>query len=293
MKRFILSFLLIASLLLNPCSVASAVAYDPNQDYYTNLIMHMAYCTGELGYVADGDICRLQCTVCEFQFNSLHASYCTNPGKCDSCGTPMSTYTHYYLRHTSNGPETHTSQCYDCGKMLSTEPHVTACSMPTDTCAYCDQSGLILTGTQVFHSMGDAEVTALGEVHGYVCKLCGEYVHEKHFVYCTQPDQCIVCLASGVSVYDCFLYHGYEISGFCSACNTVTGEKYVQVRLPGDANDDGSVDIFDALTVLQYSTGWSIEVNRSNSDVNQDGECDIFDALLILQYNVGWQVNLL
>lgn len=54
-------------------------------------------------------------------------------------------------------------------------------------------------------------------------------------------------------------------------------------RMPGDANENGVVDIFDALAVLQHDVGWNVEINVSNADVNTSGTVDIFDALLILQ----------
>ena len=63
-------------------------------------------------------------------------------------------------------------------------------------------------------------------------------------------------------------------------------------RIPGDANDDGEADLFDALLLLQYDAGWNVTVNESNGDVNGDGWADLFDALLILQYDAGWDVTL-
>lgn len=63
-------------------------------------------------------------------------------------------------------------------------------------------------------------------------------------------------------------------------------------RVPGDANEDGSVDIFDALLALQYDAGWNVTINTSNADVNADGYTDIFDALILLQYDAGWNVVL-
>ena len=64
-------------------------------------------------------------------------------------------------------------------------------------------------------------------------------------------------------------------------------------RLAGDADEDGDVDIFDALMILQYDVGWDVEPNLENANVNGDDKADIFDALLILQYDVGWDVELI
>ena len=67
---------------------------------------------------------------------------------------------------------------------------------------------------------------------------------------------------------------------------------YSIARIPGDANDDRMVDIFDALLILQYDVGWAVVINESNAEVDGNGMVNIFDALLVLQYDVGWDVTL-
>ncbi|MBN2534383.1 MAG: glycoside hydrolase family 9 protein [Spirochaetales bacterium] len=54
----------------------------------------------------------------------------------------------------------------------------------------------------------------------------------------------------------------------------------------GDVNDDGSIDIVDALLVAQYYVGL-VSIDISRADTNCDGTVDIIDALLIAQYYVG------
>ncbi len=58
------------------------------------------------------------------------------------------------------------------------------------------------------------------------------------------------------------------------------------VGILGDANGDGSVDIFDALLVAQLAAEIITELPdpTANVDVNSDGSSNIFDALLIAQY---------
>ena len=63
-------------------------------------------------------------------------------------------------------------------------------------------------------------------------------------------------------------------------------------RTPGDANEDGSVDIVDAMMVLRYDCGWDVAISLANSDVNADGQADIVDAMMILRYDCGWDVTL-
>jgi hypothetical protein len=57
---------------------------------------------------------------------------------------------------------------------------------------------------------------------------------------------------------------------------------------PGDVNNDGSIDIVDALLVAQYYVGLNPgNFDPGNADTNCDGSIDIVDALLIAQYYVG------
>jgi hypothetical protein len=57
---------------------------------------------------------------------------------------------------------------------------------------------------------------------------------------------------------------------------------------PGDVNEDGDIDIVDALLVAQYYVGLdSDNFNVANADTNCNGSVDIVDALLIAQYYVG------
>lgn len=63
-------------------------------------------------------------------------------------------------------------------------------------------------------------------------------------------------------------------------------------RIPGDADDNGSVNIYDALTILRYASGESVTINLSNAEVNGDDQVDVLDALLIMKKGAGWNVKL-
>lgn len=55
-------------------------------------------------------------------------------------------------------------------------------------------------------------------------------------------------------------------------------------------NEDGTVDIIDALLVAQVYVGLeprAFTASRTTGDVNEDGNVDIVDALLIAQFYVG------
>ena len=63
-------------------------------------------------------------------------------------------------------------------------------------------------------------------------------------------------------------------------------------RIPGDANEDGVVDLRDALLVMQHEAGWPVSINGYAADVDADGKLDLADALLLLQYGAGLNVEL-
>ncbi len=52
---------------------------------------------------------------------------------------------------------------------------------------------------------------------------------------------------------------------------------------PGDANDDGSVDLLDVITIVQYYAGENPEpFCFNNSDINQDGVIDLLDVISVV-----------
>lgn len=83
----------------------------------------------------------------------------------------------------------------------------------------------------------------------------------------------------------------------CSALSSIStyaaaSEPPAAARVPGDANEDGYVNLYDALAVLKYDRGLTTDINTSNADVNADGNANIYDALIIQQYSAGWHVTL-
>lgn len=56
----------------------------------------------------------------------------------------------------------------------------------------------------------------------------------------------------------------------------------------GDVNNDGIINIVDALMVARYVVGYTGEgINTGAADVNEDNIINIIDALIIAWYSVG------
>ncbi len=83
------------------------------------------------------------------------------------------------------------------------------------------------------------------------------------------------------------------INGASVSARRIAGSETNSSRTPGDANEDGIVDIVDAMIILRYDCGWDVSVNIGNSDVNADDIVDIVDAMIILRYDCGWDVELI
>lgn len=92
-------------------------------------------------------------------------------------------------------------------------------------------------------------------------------------------------------------YEVWTFIGVCDDCGS-TPEPGTATPTPtptpgstsntGDVNEDGTIDIVDALLVAQFYVGLApSNFNESLADTNCDGTIDIIDALLIAQYYVG------
>ncbi len=67
-----------------------------------------------------------------------------------------------------------------------------------------------------------------------------------------------------------------------------------KVRVAGDANGDGSVDLRDATVIIRYlAGGWNVTIDEKNADVNGDNIVDLKDAVLLRRFFAGgWHVTL-
>ncbi len=59
------------------------------------------------------------------------------------------------------------------------------------------------------------------------------------------------------------------------------------VYAPGDANDDGAVNMKDVLVLRKIIADIAVEYNEMNADVNGDGEINMKDVLVVRKYLAG------
>ena len=63
-------------------------------------------------------------------------------------------------------------------------------------------------------------------------------------------------------------------------------------RFPGDINDDGKVDVRDAIRLAKYLAKENVEINLSNANVNGDDKVDVRDLIRLKKYLAKMPVTL-
>ena len=210
------------------------------------------------------------CGRCDYKEEQVpHTAVCTAQEVCYYCKAPVEVPPLGDMLHFDSNVETditdttHEKHCTHCGYSWGVTPHRVSCAEPT-VCLGCGKTGLNVADDPVDHAGPFSGMAITGSGHSFDCGQCGRHVEGEA--------------------------HTFD-DGVCCICGCEKGAD-APVRRPGDANDDGDVDISDALVVLQYSVGWGVSINHANADADGDGAVTIADALLILQYAVGWDVEL-
>lgn len=81
-----------------------------------------------------------------------------------------------------------------------------------------------------------------------------------------------------------------KTSNYMVFVTEINNEANIKVGVRGDVNDDGNVDIFDAVAVAQSTVGKAqvnSEASRYFGNVNEDESFDIFDAISIAKYTTS------
>ena len=204
------------------------------------------------------------------------AADCVNPQLCTVCGIQLNpALGHAYEAVvtaptcTAEGYTTHTcTRCGDCYvdsivaalghayEGVVTAPTCTAEGYTTYTCATCGDGYV------------DDVVAALG--HSYdnacdaACNACGETREV--------PDH----------VYD----HEYDAT--CNECGDVREIPFI----PGDVDDNGTVNVRDYGRFQQYLNGFEVAINLAAANVDGNSSVNVRDLGRLQQYLNGWDVTL-
>ena len=87
-------------------------------------------------------------------------------------------------------------------------------------------------------------------------------------------------------------YHIYLSNSNGTGKQEIATFRYYQAYKLGDANEDGAVNIQDAVAILQYCVGSKqlSDAAKLAADANKDNAVNIQDAVAVLQYCVGSRV---
>jgi hypothetical protein len=116
--------------------------------------------------------------------------------------------------------------------------------------------------------------------------LTGWYINDNYIIPDPKTELPVTADASN-PVLDIFLqYVAPEATDFPETPAPTPDTTPTPIDGLGDVNEDGSINIVDALLIAQYYVGLNPEINALLADVNCDGVINIIDALLIAQYYV-------
>ena len=79
---------------------------------------------------------------------------------------------------------------------------------------------------------------------------------------------------------------------YTTADASATVEITSVTHIPGDINDDGSVNNKDLTRLFQYLSDWDVTVNADALDVNGDGSVNNKDLTRLFQYLSDWDVQI-
>ncbi len=82
----------------------------------------------------------------------------------------------------------------------------------------------------------------------------------------------------------------HYIDSFCDIDCNICGVARPYVL--GDSSGDGVINGRDAVMLLQYVSGWNVDIMDAAADVNADGKVNNKDYVLLVRYLNGWDVQL-
>ena len=85
----------------------------------------------------------------------------------------------------------------------------------------------------------------------------------------------------------CYVYE-YCLGNGYAQYQLYVGDPYVEPGIPGDANDDGAVNVQDVTTIINYILGNNPSpFNFDNANVNGDAEVTVLDVTAIINIILG------
>ncbi|MBQ8555946.1 MAG: hypothetical protein IJ438_08745 [Clostridia bacterium] len=281
------------------------------------------------GYIRLSDThCQPVCADCNEPKDEPqpHWADCTAPDTCtycDSTGITAAVLLHDYSDEWSHNDTEHWYACLYCDARYDVGAHEAYSCSNITTCTICDAADITTSRVHVHRGYLEGYDNTH---HWEECSYCGAMIyHNRHTAKCTDPSRCISCEARNA---DCVTQHVYEIYSpgewanmgpifsderghwwVCAGCGDETPRDHDYdedsvctvcnykletslARIPGDVNDDGKVDMRDALALLKKLADWDVTINESNSDVNGDGAVNMRDALTLLKYLAEWDIEL-
>ena len=233
-------------------------------------------------YIITKEQHQVICDRCDYTEQPVaHAAVCTAPTVCFYCKAPVEAAPLASLLHfdeyvaTNITDTTHENYCTRCGFSWGVIPHRVNCADPT-SCFACGKTGLNTADYTYYHAGPFEGMTISTSGHTFDCGYCGQHADNEAHTF--DKGICYTC--------------NYEQGTEAPEQPVVPDDPGQTERIPGDADDNGKVDIMDAMLILQHDVGWNVTLNAANADVDESGTADIMDAMLILQYDVGWNVVL-
>ncbi len=137
------------------------------------------------------------------------------------------------------------------------------------------------------------ELTPNGIYNFYIFRdaVATDLFNQDNLLYLTQ----LTADESGTSSFNVTLPCALEDTVKLAIPAELIESETIDERIAGDANDDGEINLKDAVTIRRYiAGGWDVTINEANADVNGDGEVTLKDVVLIRRFIAGgWNVILL
>ena len=247
-------------------------------------------------------ICDGECNVCGFTRPAAEHAYDNAcDAVCNGCGLVREVKPHAYtvkvVDPTCEGEGTKTSVCSICGHTVNeTIPALGHDYTVTVFAPDCVNDGYTLHAcNRCRYSYTDEIVPALGHkpgaaadcVNPQLCTVCGIQLNPA--LGHSYDNACdAACNACGETrevpdhVYD----HEYDAT--CNECGDVREIPFI----PGDVDDNGTVNVRDYGRFQQYLNGFEVAINLAAANVDGNSSVNVRDLGRLQQYLNGWDVQL-